>query len=457
MEPLNLRFVAESCHAKPNDIGADAVVESICTDTRRLKRGSLFLALEGDRFDAHRFVDRAVQDGAGAVVVHDRRVHERATWPSLLVPDTRQALRDLARAYRRMFNLPICAVAGSNGKTTTKDFIASVLGQAFPTLKSEASFNNEIGVPLTLLKLEKFHEAAVLEVGTNHPGELAPLLELILPQFGVITSIGAEHLEYFHDANGVAEEEGTLAAVLPVDGMLWIPGDSEWAPSLRRRANCQVETVGFRADNDWVVKIEKIDPTGTAFRMTSRGREKELNLFVRLPGRHQALNGAFAAAVATRMKQDQAAIVAGLAACVPTGLRMESRQLRGIRFLLDCYNANGDSMVAALETIMQLDCAGRRIAVLGGMSELGDCAEAEHRRVGEAVEGNSIDALFTLGDRARVIAESANVAHAKHFDGVAELSEFLRAELRENDLVLLKASRSMSLERVFENLSHASI
>ena len=453
MEPLNLRFIAKNCRAKLNGSYATNVVESICTDTRRLKNGSLFLALEGDRFDAHRFVDRAVQDGAGAVVVHDQKLHERATWPSLLVNDTREALRDLAGAYRCMFDLPVCAVAGSNGKTTTKDMIAAALSQGFPTLKSEASFNNEVGVPLTLLKLEKCHQAAVLEVGTNHPGELQPLLELVRPKFGVITSIGSEHLEHFHDSAGVAKEEGTLAETLPKDGTLWIPGDSEWAPQLRERAKCKVVSVGFDAGNDWVVRVDAVNANGTSFTLTRPEEDAPRQFKIRLPGRHHALNAAYAVAVATRYGVSADAIAAGLSECVPSALRMESRRINGIQYLLDCYNANGDSMVAAIQTLAELKCSGRRIAVLGEMAELGDLADREHKRVGVAVESSGIDAVYTIGPRSRAI--SANLARSltKHFEDISSLTEFLKTELSVGDLVLMKASRSVALERVFETLS----
>ena len=206
----------------------------------------MFFALPGERFDGHAFLREAAGKGAAAAVVaRGQSPASLSNCALIAVDDTRQALGRLAARYRRDFSLPVLAVAGSNGKTTTKELVASVLRQKFPTLWSEDSFNNDIGVPLTLLRLENAHQAAVLEAGTNHPGELAPLLAMISPRLGVLTSIAREHLEFFGDLAGVALEEGRLAEVLPPEGILFANGDCQWTGVIARRARASLVRVGF--------------------------------------------------------------------------------------------------------------------------------------------------------------------------------------------------------------------
>ena len=208
----------------------------------------------------------------------------------LVVDDARAALGRLAAAYRREFDLPVIAVGGSNGKTTAKELIASVLRQKLATLWSEASFNNDIGVPLTLLRLEKSHQAAVLEAGTNHPGELAPLVKMIQPKYGVITNIGREHLEFFGDVAGVAQEEGWLAELLPADGKLFVNGDNEWTEQIVRRTRATVVRVGLGEKNDWRAKGIRLDKNGVTFRVEAPKAEFSGEYRINLLGRHQVTN-----------------------------------------------------------------------------------------------------------------------------------------------------------------------
>src|SRR5262245_10691895 len=247
MDTRSLQFIGAACAAERLRGSEELRVRRVCTDSRNVQAGDLFFALPGERFDGHDFLDEAAQKGAIAVVVErGRDLTDASSCAALAVEDTRKALGRLAAEYRKDFAIPILAIGGSNGKTTTKELVASVLRQKHTALWSEASFNNEIGVPLTLLRLEKRHEAAVLEVGTNHPGELAPLLKMIQPNYGVITCIGREHLEHFGDVAGVAEEEGWLAELLPADGKLFVSGDNEWTSQIARRTRAYIVRVGFQ-------------------------------------------------------------------------------------------------------------------------------------------------------------------------------------------------------------------
>ncbi len=235
----------------------------------------------------------------------------------IVVDETRRALGRLGAAYRREFDPVVIAVAGSNGKTTTKELIASVLRQKKTTLWSEASFNNDIGVPLTLLRLERSHQAAVLEAGTNHPGELAPLLKMMSPRMGVVTNIAREHLEFFHDLVGVAREEGTLAECLPSDGVLFLNGDNPWSEIIARRTRARVVLAGLDRSNDWVAREVRADENGAAFFVECRHPAWAGEYRVRLLGRHQVINALLALAVGAEMGLSREEIQRGLLACAP--------------------------------------------------------------------------------------------------------------------------------------------
>src|ERR1035441_7943430 len=298
MEARSLKFVAAACAGEQLNGSPDTRVNRVCTDSRKAQAGDLFFALAGEQFDGHDFLRQVAEKGAGAVVVERKRVP--AAWSGcamIAVENTRKALGQVASKYREDFVVPLVAVGGSNGKTTTKELVASVLRQKLATLWSEASFNNDIGVPLTLLRLEKSHQAAVLEAGTNHPGELAPLLKMIRPNYGVITCIGREHLEYFGDVAGVAQEEGWLAELLPADGQVFLNGDDEWGGRTAARARAAVVRVGFAATNDWRARGLRLDTQGVRFQVDGPKAEFAGEYRIHLLGRHQVVNALFAIAV----------------------------------------------------------------------------------------------------------------------------------------------------------------
>jgi UDP-N-acetylmuramoyl-tripeptide--D-alanyl-D-alanine ligase len=334
--------------------------------------------------------------------------------------------------------------------------IASVLRQKKTALWSEASFNNDVGVPLTLLRLERSHCAAVLEVGTNHPGELQPLLRMIQPRYGVITNIGREHLEFFHDLVGVAREEGAIAEALPTDGVLFLNGDNPWSEVLARRARARVVTVGLDGANDCVARDVEVNENGVAFYVDCRYRGVSGHYRINLLGRHQVINALLALAVGAEMGIGGAEIERGLQACVPAKMRLQfCNPPGGIGVLEDCYNANADSMLAALQTLRELPCRGRRVAVLGDMAELGDCSRAAHFEVGRRAAQSHLDQLFAIGRQASQIAEAARARGLKSVVEIAEVepaAQAVKEFARPGDVVLVKASRSMRLERITEAL-----
>ncbi|HLH54118.1 MAG TPA: UDP-N-acetylmuramoyl-tripeptide--D-alanyl-D-alanine ligase, partial [Verrucomicrobiae bacterium] len=361
----------------------------------------------------------------------------------------------LAAAYRRQFKLPVVAVGGSNGKTTTKELIATVLRQQLPTLWSEASFNNDVGVPLTLLRLTSTHRAAVLEAGTNHPGELEPLIRMIQPVFGVVTSIGREHLEFFGDLSGVAREEAWIGELLPSDGKLFVHADDEWVGYIKTRTRASVLTVGLDEGNDWRARGLRPDRHGLSFVADGPAREFAGEYRVNLLGRHQAINALIAIALGAELGLSREQIQQGLADCKPPRMRLQLWEINGVRVLDDAYNANADSMVAALRTLQDLPCKGRRLAVLGDMAELGIHSEAAHEEVGRRAAELGVGQLFAVGKMAPVMARGARgagLARVLEFNDVEAAALAVKQFVRDGDILLLKASRATRLERVAERL-----
>ena len=453
-----MKFIAEACGAELPAGAAAIAIGNVCTDSRRVKPGDLFFAFRGEKFDGHDFVADVAAKGAAAVVVEKARraaLKLPAGCAVLGVAEVRAAFGNLAAAYRRDFSLPLTAVGGSNGKTTTKELLAAVLRQRLSTLWSEASFNNDIGVPATLLRLEKAHQAAVIEAGTNHPGELAALARIIQPKYGVITSIGREHLEFFGDVAGVAREEGALAESLPADGALFINGDSPWTDAIAARTRARVVRVGFGENNDWRATRMRLDKGGVTFQVTAPkaacGGEYRINLL----GRHQVANALLAIGSGEEHGLGRAEIQRGLAECQPPKMRMQYWEARGVRVLDDCYNDNADSMRAALDTLCELPLQGRRVAVLGDMAELGAQTEAAHVEIGRRAAELQIGQLFTVGKNSAATARAARDAgltRVIEFADVDAATRAVRNFLKSGDVVLLKASRSSHLERIAETL-----
>jgi UDP-N-acetylmuramoyl-tripeptide--D-alanyl-D-alanine ligase len=460
VETRSLKFVAEACDAKIIGGPAEAGIKAVSTDSRTVKAGDLFFAIKGEKFDGHDFIAEVAAKGVAAVVVEKSKVqgpmsNAASGVPLLAVTDVRAALGKLAAAYRRQFDLPVVAVAGSNGKTTVKELLASVLRQKFSTLWSEASFNNDIGVPTTLLRLEKSHRAAVVEAGTNHPGELAPLVKMIAPKLGVITSIGREHLEFFGDVAGVAREEGALAELLPADGTLFLNGDNEWSDKIAARTKAKVVRVGFGEKNDWQAKKIRLDKNGVTFQVAAPNAEFGGEHRINLLGRHQVTNALLAAAVGAALGLNRVEIQDGLAECPPAKMRLNFWEANGVRVLDDSYNANADSTIAALETLCGLPLQGRRVAVLGEMAELGAQSEAAHAEVGRRAAELQLGQLFAVGRMAAVTAKAARDAGLMRVFEFAEVEaamNVVKSFLKPGDVVLLKASRASRLERIAEML-----
>jgi UDP-N-acetylmuramoyl-tripeptide--D-alanyl-D-alanine ligase len=431
---------------------ARSAVKGVSTDSRTTEPGDLFIALGGESFDGHRFVGAAFAAGAvAAVVVEGFDPAHVAGKPLIFVRNTSLALGALARVYRDKFRIPFLAVGGSNGKTTTKDMITKVLREKYNVLSTEGNFNNHIGVPMTLFRLNRKHDVAVIEIGTNHPGEIAELCRTLAPTHGLITNIGREHLEFFGSLDGVAEEEGELFRSLssPAGGMAIVGADD---PRISRAARPVKRKLlyGFHSRSASVRgRRVVLDGEGRAsFEFRSAAMKRWHGVHLGIPGKHNAMNALTAAAAGVVFHVPPSQISSALESCHPVSRRMETLSIGGVTILNDTYNANPDSARAALETLASLRVPGKKIAVLADMLELGIHAEEGHSEVGKEAAALHIDYVLTHGDLAKHIHDAAGISGALHYDQKNMLAEYLVELLTPGDAVLVKGSRGMHMEDI---------
>ncbi|MBE0556032.1 MAG: UDP-N-acetylmuramoyl-tripeptide--D-alanyl-D-alanine ligase [Proteobacteria bacterium] len=435
-----------------------AVITGVSTDSRTVRKGDVFFALRGDRFDGHNFLTKASGMGAYAAVIEERWASTNEPLlaslrlPLVVVQDAVQSLGELASAYRRQFSIPLIAVVGSNGKTTTKEMISAVLKRRFSVLSTEGNLNNHIGVPQTIFTLEKTHDVAVLELGTNHFGEVDTLCRIAQPTHGMITNIGSEHLEFFGDLDGVARAEGELAVWLRThrgpSARVIVNNDDPVVRKLFRGFGMAM-TYGMTSgsvDLQGTITTDRSSRSSVLILQTEGGRPVAVRLSV--PGRHSAMNALAAAAVGRALRVPFTEIKKALESFRPANKRTHIKRIAGITILDDTYNANPDSVRAALETLEGLPSEGKKIAVLGDMLELGGQSEAEHRAIGDTLSGGSVEYLLTYGEQAQAIHDAAAVSFKAHYDQKNMLAEYLIELVTPGDAVLVKGSRGMRMEDV---------
>lgn len=431
--------------------GSGFVTGGVSTDTRTIVEGTLFLALRGERFDAHDYLGEAVAAGAAALVVE--RMPEGFSPGEaavIRVPDTLVALQRLARWYRGLIDMVVVGITGSNGKTTTKDFAAAVLGQKFKVNATKGNLNNHIGLPLTVLASGDDTEVCVLEMGMNHPGEIAPLCEIARPHLGIITNVGTAHLEFMGSREGIAEEKGALARSLPEVGTLVVSAACDFVDYFQKRTQARTVAVG---NGRGEVRAEQLrfDADGASFELTVEGGGQ---VPVRLPvaGRHMVINALLAAAVGRALGLTLGEIKSGLESAELTSGRLKRYLSRGVTVFDDSYNANPDSVRAALDTLadQRVENGHTRTAVLGMMAELGTHSEGMHREVGRhAAEcGIRVVSVGTEAEPVSLGAREAGAPLVKHFEDHLQAAAWLRKEVGEGDCVLFKGSRMAAVENV---------
>ncbi|MDY6838297.1 MAG: UDP-N-acetylmuramoyl-tripeptide--D-alanyl-D-alanine ligase [Thermodesulfobacteriota bacterium] len=435
-------------------------VAGISTDTRSIHQGELFIAISGERCDGHEFVKMAHEKGAIGAMVSEAYTAEASSgldkdkcW--IAVSDTVKALGDLAAFRRRQSEVSVVAITGTNGKTTTKEMTASVLGEAFSVLKTPGNFNNLIGLPLTLFGLHEDHDWAVLELAMNRPGEIARLAEICEPQIGVVTNIGAGHLQGVKDIDGVMEAKGELLHALGEDGTAVLNIDDQRVCRLAEEFKGRVVSFGIHSSAEvWAVPISQ-SRSNCSFDLG--WYDESVRVSLEIPGRGAIYNALAAAAVGCRLGLSMEEVKKGLEGTAPMPGRMEVLMLPGgLSVINDTYNANPASMALSIDTLCSLRGNGRSIAVLGDMMELGDHAERAHRELGVLVARAGIARLYATGQFAGVLAEGAigagMEAEATFVGSREEIVETLMGNLGPGDWVLVKGSRLMAMEKVVEDL-----
>lgn len=459
---MSLRFteeeVIQATSAQALGRNRPTSFQAVETDTRTLTPGALFVALVGERFDAHQFVVDAVKAGAGALVVAKGRALPGLPddFPRYEVQDTLTALGDLARWHRKRFRIPIGAVTGSNGKTTTKEMIGSILAVRGPTLKTQGNLNNEVGVPLTLFRLSTEHVAAIVEMGMNHAGEIARLASIAQPDAGLITIVQPAHLEGLGSIEGVAAAKGELFVGIKGKGVAVVNLDDTRIVKQAQSSGARQLTFGRSSAAD-VQLLEENSLGRDGFNLSIRVEGKAHPVRLHFIGSHNALNatGAFALALALGYTAEEC--VRGLESARPHAMRLQLVEAEGgITVMNDAYNANPSSMAAALSTLRGLAQDGRAVAVLGDMLELGATEAQEHEALGTKA-AESADRLVFFGPRSQAGATAARARgkQAEHFLEVDSLVAHLKSTLSRGDVVLVKGSRGMRLERVVTALTGA--
>jgi len=428
-------------------------VTTVCTDSRTLKAGDLFVALRGEKFDAHTFLAEASKRGAAGAIVEEFPAELPPGFAVVMVGNTLQALQRLGTEYRRSLDLQVVGLTGSNGKTSTKDLTATVLGENFQVTKTEGNLNNHIGVPLTLLRARGADQIGIVEMGMNHAGEIAPLAAMAAPEVGIITNVGMAHIEFLGSKENIAREKGMLAEALPPSGTLILSANDDFSESIGARTKADVVLAGIGKGEVFASDL-RVTATGTtSFTIHADGRSVPAELSV--PGPHMVGNAVLAVAAGRVFGISLEESAAGLTKLRLTKGRLEQKVIRGIQVIDDTYNANPDSVAAALRTLASMPAAGRRIAVLGRMGELGAESERGHRLVGEVAAQAHVDGVIGVGAEAAWITDAAwrgGVEKVVNVESTEEATKVLRDLAKAGDLVLIKGSRSARMERIVEGL-----
>jgi UDP-N-acetylmuramoyl-tripeptide--D-alanyl-D-alanine ligase len=428
-------------------------ITEIGIDSRKSVPGGVYVALRGERLDGHQFTADAFARGCRAAIVDADGFESLGalgtTGNFFIVPDTTRALQEIAHFYRKKFSIPIVALTGTSGKTTTKEMLGAVLAQKFNLLKTAGNLNNHIGVPLTLLQLTRQHELALIEMGTNHFGEIQRLVEIAQPQSGLITNIGRGHLEFFGSVDGVARAKHELFDGLPPNGTAFINADD---PRIVQKIPQVKRKVYYGLKNQAQIKGEiiKLNQEGEA---TFKVLNQEIRLPV--PGIHNVYNALAAISVGLEFGMSLEQVQPVLETFRPHSKRMEVLNLGSLRIINDCYNSNPESLTAALDVLENMFAAGKKIVVLADMLELGAVAESEHRNIANLLAQLQINHVLGFGPLTEVLIrelKTVSEMDARHFADKTELVHFLKTIIAPGDLILIKGSRGMALETVLNDL-----
>lgn len=444
----------------------DIELSSVVRDNRDVVPGSLFAALKGEVHDGHRFAADSLARGAAALLLEKGNAYNDELKPSenqamLLVGNTTEALQLLAHCYRMQFSIPVVGVTGSVGKTSCKDLTAAALAGRYRVLKTAGNYNNEIGLPLTLFNFESDTEAAVLEMGMDHAGQIELLSKIAEPHYGIVTNVGLSHIENFENQEGILNAKLEIVRSMDRDGILFINGDDPLLISRKNAQPVKTESFGFGEDNEGRILDATVTEEGTlAVKLSYRGEEYAFTLAT--PGRHMALNAAPAVMLAVNEGLTREEIIRGIESASLTEKRLQIRKSSRYTVIDDSYNASPDSMCSALKTLAVFPGDARRVAILGDMFEMGSFATAGHKRVGhEAALNDKLDILICVGEESVHMADEAVSAAYKagneklrvfYYEDLEALFENLPELIEQDDIILVKASHGMHFDTVCDRL-----
>jgi UDP-N-acetylmuramoyl-tripeptide--D-alanyl-D-alanine ligase len=457
MKPLSLAELASMSGGRLLGGQGERHANRVCTDSRQVQPGDLFIALRGENFDGHDYVPEVEKSGAVAAMVSDSGMRDKmkGSLDLILVDDTLKGLQRLAKSYRQQLPVKVVAVTGSNGKTSTKDFIAAVLGKKYATNKTVGNLNNHIGVPLTVLQILPEHEWAVIEMGMNHPGELDALMDIANPDWSVITNVGWAHIEAFENQQDIAVEKASVLRGLPVDGRAFLNKDDQYFDYLAGQSKAPYRTVGHSSSADIGLQLARITESRALFSFCYQGESYPVS--IQAPAWHMVQNAGLAIAVGLESGVPMDDIAQALGGCDPGSNRLNIQPFGDGLIINDTYNASPDSMAAAFDTLAKLPVAGRRVALLGSMGELGAYADRLHLETGRKAIESGIEFFCAYGFGAEKLLEGAFLAgasskHARIFDSHEVLYKFYESAKLPGDVILVKGSRSQRMERVVEML-----
>ncbi len=449
MDATPIHEIAEMCGGKLLQGDPSRTINRFSKDTRTLEPGDVYIALQGDNFDGNHFITAAEKQGAMAVIVDKALPVPPGPELSVIeVPDSLSALQRLAKTWRQRISPKVVCITGSSGKTSTKEFTAAVLASRYSVTYTQGNYNNHIGLPLTILRTSSTHEAAVWEIGMNHPGEILPLAQLARPRIAIITNIGIAHIENLGSREAIAEEKENLIHQISPDGTLILSSKDDFSERFVSRSPVRSVLIGLDSGAITASEIQLRRET-THFIANYSGQSTPVTLQV--AGRHMVQNSllALAAGIELGIPLIEGAIALSKASLV--GARLRPITHRGVHFLDDSYNANPESMIAALQTAAEIPCEGRRFAVLGRMGELGSHAEEGYRQVARVAVASAFDFLLAVGEETRLLAEEAKGLKNVHYlPDTSAAAKFLRSVAKPGDLVLVKGSNSARVGRVIE-------
>jgi UDP-N-acetylmuramoyl-tripeptide--D-alanyl-D-alanine ligase len=449
MKNISLTEVIEAVQGSCDNDGADLLLSGISTDSRKVKAGNLFIALIGENFDGHDFIHAVAAKGAKAVIA-SKPADPDITVPVILVRDTAQALLDLARFYRQGFQKPVIGVTGSVGKTSTKDMIAAALSSKLHVHKTQGNFNNNIGLPQTILQFEESHDVMVVEMGMRGLGEISALTQVARPTIAVITNIGISHLERLGSRENILRAKLEIIEGLEENGLLILNGNDPLLNQVRPHFSGRIVYVGIEREADYrAYDLTNKGEEGVSFKVNLKGQEYSFHIPV--VGMHNVINALFGIACGMELGLSPEELVSGVAGYVPEGLRCNILERDGIKFINDCYNASPDSMKSALDVLADLSQGKRAVAIIGNIFELGEMAALGHFQVGEMCRRLNVDFTAIIGENAGDVARGVgDIGKYRIFNSHEEIITFLKGYLKKGDVVLIKGSRGMRMEKILE-------